>query len=94
MIFHVGHLLWLLHNGISDREVLQAAADLIHDEMSLDTVRLKENRNLSYMMEYLSGVLGAAGLEGDFALWERFVSSFGDDAVAGYFRHRMHELVY
>jgi hypothetical protein len=46
------------------------------------------------MMEYLSGILGAAGLEGDFALWEKFVSSFGDDAVAGYFRHRMHELVY
>ncbi len=93
-IFHVGHLLWLLHNGISDREVLLAAADLIHDEMGLDKVRLKENRNLSYMMEYLSGILGAAGLEGDFALWEKFVSSFGDDAVAGYFRHRMHELDY
>ncbi|MFH1965204.1 MAG: glycosyltransferase [Acidobacteriota bacterium] len=93
-IFHVGHLLWQLNHGISDKEVLDAAADLIHGKMKFDTGGSFGDQNLKYMLDYISNILRAAGVERDFILWEKFVSGLGDDAVGSFFRHKMHEIGY
>jgi len=91
-IFHVGHLLWLLNHGISDKVVLDAAADLIQGKMRLDTGASSGDQNLKYMLDYISNILRVGKAEGDFALWGKFVSGLGDDAVVSFIRHRMHEL--
>ena len=92
-IFHIGHLLWLLTQGIPDEEVLNAVADLIKDRMKLDDSLLPQSDGLQYMLEYISGILNSAGKEQDFILWEKFVSHLGDEALTGYFRHRIFEII-
>jgi glycosyltransferase involved in cell wall biosynthesis len=91
-IFHVSHLLWLLNQGVFDKHVLEAVAELINGRMRLDTGVSYRDRNLRYMLEYVSRILKVSGAEKDFALWEKFVSGLGEDVVGGFFRHRMHQL--
>ena len=93
-IFHIGHLLWLLNHGISDREILVAAAELVHGKMSIRDEVFDGKMNLGYMLNYISSIMGAAGMEKDFALWEKFVSFLGDEVIISFFRHRMHEIGY
>ena len=90
-VFHAGHLLWLLNQGVSDRRVLMSVAELIQARMSICPGAPGGERKLGYMMDYINSILGSAGLERDFELWERFVSSLGEEAIASFFRHKMHE---
>jgi len=91
-VFHVAHLFWLLHNGVEDRDVLEAVALLVKEEMSLADAGMIPERSLVYLMEYLEKILSRAGLERDFLLWSDFVCSIGADTLAAYFRQRMFKI--
>ena len=88
-IFHIGHLLWLLDQGVTDQEVLISVADLINDEMRLDSDGSAGSGNLQYMVGYISRILASSRKDKDFRAWEKFVSHLGGETVTAYFRHRI-----
>jgi len=90
-VFHVGHLLWLLDQGVTDEGVLDSVADLITHRMSLDSGSPGGKDNLHYMLRYINRIMISSGQEGNIRLWEKFVSHLGDDAIISYFRHRIFE---
>lgn len=92
-IFHIGHLLWILGRDGSDRETLEAAADLISRRMSLagDRVALERKRNLSYLLEDAWKMLEKSGEAGNTILWERVTGTVGDDILCRFIRKRLME---
>lgn len=93
-IFFIGNLIWILGRCPQEREVLRIATGLIRNEMSLanETGQVKDNRNLSYLLEQSFEILSMSGEGGDFAFWRNICHGMGDDILYSFIRNRLYKI--
>ncbi len=92
--FHLGHVIYRLENGSWSPAVLDTAAVLIKEKLSLAGGPIKDEANseLRYFLDKAVKILQKAEGEGSYMFWESIASHFSNEIILDFIRKKIDQI--